>query len=1205
MKNILFLIAFFPVVLFGQIRADQLPEITDPADTDAIYSAERGSFQKITFGTMKTFFEAGKLSSLAVSNDTLYAYTAAPDTLFIVLPDASAANEIQVFDVAELSGTDLLLSLSSDSEATKIIDLSSLQDGTGTDDQTAGEVAITDADDYFVSTDVEDALQEVSLSLVAVNDKVDEDLTRRTTTPTANSLPSGVYFPSVDETGAINGAGGYRSLDSVLVRHKVILYTDADIDTSSITTAISDGKEVRFAVTLTDTTTVDREIELPYANTSSRSIKIVGIVKGSSYPLVSGDIKYNGVYISGYKIEDNEIVELTPNAGYWELHTNLNYGDRFVTNKLFPFYTKRFGQYTVSGSPLAYDELSVPIEPKYYGPENRFVRSVTGPAMTLPGNPDAVNVSTVKDRVPVPGVKETRKIEIVTSRTNNSFWLDLDEYPSTGQDVSISFWARLDDATEPVSIYIEGVSDGFTEADPQDVLTTEYKRFHYVITSTGDADERNEINFGLSGTPGAIIYMSQFQASYGSDLKDDVITGSDVFLTEDNTLYLNLSPDSDGGDLVRASDLIIKNDYDLPKATRKTFQSVYDYLQAEEAGAGLFIYGTYEVDSTIVVHSGQRTEGNHSPTVGDEANDNSQIVSSSVINFNPPDSTPNLFLFQVDDKQRSGTQIQPKGHTFKGLSLNALNDCEALIELEAAVAVRLTDIDINGFYMCDYGVSSQRDVGWALGGNQGLMPYFERVYVEGTNERAFNLDRLGWAYLVNCRAMRNAGIGLWNRSNGLTVQNCWFENNQDDDIWYSGRVINAYNNYFEPNAEDTLKVANINVSQALAVNIYGNTSNNNLSEFVRLDTVNRAEIHGNFHRSSKPYIYTVNTIENKVNSTGNHRSETTDENAQEPDRMPGLLLEDNTTRGLDLGAKSSLTDFTVLAGTRIKGKRQNLITNSEDIFTVVGSRFTLQTGDIIGPFGENVTDVVYEQNEVFTGASSLIGFNGDASATLVADSSYVFTFWAKAISATSESSLTLIASYNNSASIKSDLPKLNGTWEKYRFEFVADATSNRMDIDLKGISDTLSFVGDQIAICYGSLYELSNDPQGYVETTSSTVDDDLVELILPLDSTLHIVGDVDIDGDITADNLPVFISATSTLDFGSTAANATTDLTISVTGAVVGDRVIPAPPTGATTQGSYTAFVSSSDTVTVRFHNDDTGVYDPASGSFSVTVIQQ
>lgn len=49
--------------------------------------------------------------------------------------DYDPTNEIQTIDTARLVGTTLELSLSSDGEAKKEIDLSSLQDGTGTDDQ--------------------------------------------------------------------------------------------------------------------------------------------------------------------------------------------------------------------------------------------------------------------------------------------------------------------------------------------------------------------------------------------------------------------------------------------------------------------------------------------------------------------------------------------------------------------------------------------------------------------------------------------------------------------------------------------------------------------------------------------------------------------------------------------------------------------------------------------------------------------------------------------------------------------------------------------------------------------------------------------------------------------------------------------------------------------------------------------------------------
>ncbi len=78
----------------------------------------------------------------------------------------------QTIDVFSLSGTDLNLSLEGDGEATKTVDLSSLQDGTGTDDQTASEVDITDAGGYFTGTEVETALQELGSDVAVNNAKV-------------------------------------------------------------------------------------------------------------------------------------------------------------------------------------------------------------------------------------------------------------------------------------------------------------------------------------------------------------------------------------------------------------------------------------------------------------------------------------------------------------------------------------------------------------------------------------------------------------------------------------------------------------------------------------------------------------------------------------------------------------------------------------------------------------------------------------------------------------------------------------------------------------------------------------------------------------------------------------------------------------------------------------------------------------------------
>src|SRR6185369_7696190 len=78
------------------------------------------------------------------------------------------------------------------------------------------------------------------------------------------------------------------------------------------------------------------------------------------------------------------------------------------------------------------------------------------------------------------------------------------------------------------------------------------------------------------------------------------------------------------------------------------------------------------------------------------------------------------------------------------------------------------------------------------------------------------------------------------------------------------------------------------------------------------------------------------------------------------------------------------------------------------------------------------------------------------------------------------------------------------------------------------------------------------------------------------------------------------LTATATLDFGSTAAGDATDLTITVTGAADGDAVSIGVPNGSTlSDGSFSAWVSSANTVTVRFTNNNLlSALDPASGTF-------
>ncbi|GAI72449.1 unnamed protein product, partial [marine sediment metagenome] len=83
------------------------------------------------------------------------------------------------------------------------------------------------------------------------------------------------------------------------------------------------------------------------------------------------------------------------------------------------------------------------------------------------------------------------------------------------------------------------------------------------------------------------------------------------------------------------------------------------------------------------------------------------------------------------------------------------------------------------------------------------------------------------------------------------------------------------------------------------------------------------------------------------------------------------------------------------------------------------------------------------------------------------------------------------------------------------------------------------------------------------------------------------------------------LTGTGTLDFPSTSAQNSSDLTISVTGAAVGDVVALGIPNASTNNHStFTAWVSAADNVTVRFNNYSAAAIDPASDTFRVSVIK-
>lgn len=83
------------------------------------------------------------------------------------------------------------------------------------------------------------------------------------------------------------------------------------------------------------------------------------------------------------------------------------------------------------------------------------------------------------------------------------------------------------------------------------------------------------------------------------------------------------------------------------------------------------------------------------------------------------------------------------------------------------------------------------------------------------------------------------------------------------------------------------------------------------------------------------------------------------------------------------------------------------------------------------------------------------------------------------------------------------------------------------------------------------------------------------------------------------------LTEVATLDFPNTAAQTSSDLTITVPGAVVGDVVTLGIPNGSVNANScFTAWVSAANTVTCRFNNYSAGAIDPASGSFRVSVLK-
>lgn len=82
------------------------------------------------------------------------------------------------------------------------------------------------------------------------------------------------------------------------------------------------------------------------------------------------------------------------------------------------------------------------------------------------------------------------------------------------------------------------------------------------------------------------------------------------------------------------------------------------------------------------------------------------------------------------------------------------------------------------------------------------------------------------------------------------------------------------------------------------------------------------------------------------------------------------------------------------------------------------------------------------------------------------------------------------------------------------------------------------------------------------------------------------------------------LTATAALNFSSIAAGLSADLTITVTGAAVGDAVAVGTPAAPDAGMTFFGFVSATNTVTIRAVNNTAGAVDLASGTYRATVVK-
>ena len=178
------------------------------------------------------------------------------------------------------------------------------------------------------------------------------------------------------------------------------------------------------------------------------------------------------------------------------------------------------------------------------------------------------------------------------------------------------------------------------------------------------------------------------------------------------------------------------------------------------------------------------------------------------------------------------------------------------------------------------------------------------------------------------------------------------------------------------------------------------------------------------------------------------------------------------------------------------------------------------------------------------------------------------------------------------------------------FSFIHNGTSTLLDPN----NTNTSAVGASPLTVVGNTYLGANvaaTARLHIAAGTTTASTAPIKLTAGTNMTTPEAGAVEFDGtnyfvtsSTTRFTLAKTLTTTAELDFPNTNGGDQSDLTVSLTNAAVGDVVMLGVPVNSASDGIFFAFVSSANTITVRFLNHKGTAIDPTFGTFRVSIIK-